>query len=69
MPNPTAEVTISREHLEVLLWFAKRGDVAASGRPLRRAFRHTAICSEAAGREPECFSCQAFAAAEMALED
>ena len=61
-------VTIDRDYLEVLLWFARRGDVANAERRLRHAFRRVPICSAPEAREPDCFSCQAFAAAEKALE-
>lgn len=60
-------VTIERDHLEILLDFAERGDVANSCRRLRRGFRHGPVCSEPAGREPGCVSCQAFEVAESAL--
>lgn len=61
-------VEISRDHLAVLLWFAKHGDVACSQRRLRRGFRKVAVCSDHDVRESGCFSCEAFSAAEKALD-
>lgn len=59
-------VEIDRDSLEHLLWLAKRGDVAGSQRRLRHGFRHVAVCS-GEHREADCFSCQAFTAAEASL--
>jgi hypothetical protein len=59
-------VEIDRDVLENLLWFARKGDVTASGRRLRNGFRHVAICS-GDHREPGCFSCRTFTEAEDAL--
>ncbi|RLV49006.1 hypothetical protein D9V37_10505 [Nocardioides mangrovicus] len=59
-------VTIDRDALEELLWFAKRGDIANSRRRFRNGFRHTAVCS-GEHREADCANCQAFAQTEAAL--
>jgi len=60
-------VTIDRDRLAELLWFAQRGDVANSQRRWSHRFRRAASCSDPDGREDGCYSCQTFAAAEFAL--
>lgn len=59
-------VEIDKDDLELLLWFAKAGDVAKSGRTWRTGFRKHAVCS-GDEREDACPNCQAFTAAEAAL--
>lgn len=60
-------VSIDRDRLAELLWFAQLGDIANSQRRLRNGFRHVPVCSHPEDREPGCFSCRTFAAAEAAL--
>jgi len=59
-----SKVAIEREHLEELLWYAKRSSRWRSWRTLWR-WRPACAGDE---REPDCFSCQAFTAAEEALK-
>ena len=61
------QISIPREYLATLLWYAKRGDIANSQRRLRHGLRHVPICSDPAHRDPDCHTCQAFDAAEHAL--
>jgi hypothetical protein len=58
-------VEIDKDALLILVWFARMGDVANSGRRLRTGFRKHAVCS-GDEREADCPSCDAFTKAEAA---
>lgn len=60
-------VEIDPAHLEVLLHYARIGEVARSRRSWRHGLRRQACCS-GSHREPDCIECQAFTAAEVAVE-
>lgn len=61
-------VEIDRDQLEVLLHYARIGDKAGSMRSWRTKFRRQYVCA-GDEREPDCFSCQAFDAAEALVGD
>jgi hypothetical protein len=46
-----------RDHVEMLLYFARIGEKATSSRSWRHGFRRQACCS-GHEREPDCVSCQ-----------
>jgi len=62
------KVEIDKDHLDTLLWFAKRGDALMAKRYWRNWLRRNPVCS-GEEREHTCASCQAFAAAESALRE
>ena len=58
-------VEIDKDALLILVWFARRGDVANSRRTWRNWFRKRPVCS-GDGRESDCPQCDAFTRAEAA---
>jgi hypothetical protein len=64
--DDAALVELDRDHLDMLLYFARIGEKASSSRSWRRWFRRGPCCS-GDEREPDCVSCQAFTAVEQVL--
>lgn len=60
------KIEIDRDDLEILLWFAKAGDVAKSQRSWRNWFRKHPVCS-GDQREGHCFDCGVFTRTEKAV--
>lgn len=60
------KVEMDRDDLEILLWFARYGDVELSKRSWRNWFRKRPVCS-GDEREEHCFDCGVFTRAEKAV--
>lgn len=63
-----SKVEIEADDLDILLWFAKIGDVANAQRHWRSRYRKRPVCSDPANRQDGCASCRAFTAAEQGLK-